>query len=62
MAKLFENSGDPDQTTHSEVYDLDMHSLLIILLRLSRLQWVLIKFLAVRNTKAKSHYSGHLSS
>ena len=38
MAKLFANSGDPDQTPHSAVSDLDLHCLPITLV--SRLQWV----------------------
>ena len=43
MAKLFANSGDPDQTMHSAVSDLGLHCLPITLLRhlrVSRLQWV----------------------
>ena len=40
MAKLFANSGDPDQTPRSAASDLGLHCLLIILLRASRLQWV----------------------
>ena len=40
MAKLFANSGDPDQTPRSAASDLGLHCLLITLLRVSRLQWV----------------------
>ena len=40
MAKLFANSGDPDQTPRSAASDLGLHCLSIILLRVSRLQWV----------------------
>ena len=40
MAKLFANSGDPDQTPHSAASDLGLHCLPITLLRVSRLQWV----------------------
>ena len=40
MAKLFANSGDPDQTPHSVVSDLGRHCLPITLLRVSRLQLV----------------------
>ena len=40
MAKLFANSGDPDQTLHSAVSDLGLHCLPVTLLRVSRLQWV----------------------
>ena len=40
MAKLFANSGDPDQTPCSVVSDLGLHCLPITLLRISRLQWV----------------------
>ena len=40
MAKLFANSGDPDQTPHSEVSDLGLHCLPDTLLRVSRLQWL----------------------
>ena len=38
MAKLFANSGDPDQTSRSAASDL--HRLQITLSRVSRLQWV----------------------
>ena len=37
MAKLFENSGGPDQTPHS---DLDLRCLPATLLEVSRLKWV----------------------
>ena len=42
MAKLFANSGDPDQMQHSAVSDLGLHCLPITLsvLGVSRLQWV----------------------
>ena len=40
MAKLFANSGDPDQTLRSMASDLGLHCLLITLLRVSRLKWV----------------------
>ena len=40
MAKLFANSGDPDQMLHSAASDLGLHCLLITLLRVSSLQWV----------------------
>ena len=40
MAKLFANSGDPDQTPHSAASDLGLHCLPSTLLRVSRLQWV----------------------
>ena len=40
MAKLFANSGDPDQTLHSVASDLGLHCLSITLLGVSRLQWV----------------------
>ena len=39
MAKLFANSGDPDQTPHSAASDLGLHCLPITLLRVSRKQW-----------------------
>ena len=38
MAKLFANSGDPDQTPHTAASDLGMHCLLITLLGISGLQ------------------------
>ena len=38
MAKLFANSGDPNQTPRSAVSDLGMRCLKITLLGLSRLQ------------------------
>ena len=40
MAKLFANSGDPDQTLRCVASDLGLHCLPITLLRVSRLQWV----------------------
>ena len=40
MAKLFANSGDPDQMPHSAASDLGLHCLPVILLPVSRLQWV----------------------
>ena len=40
MAKLFANSGDPDQTPHSAASDLGLHCLPVTLSRVSRLQWV----------------------
>ena len=40
MAKLFANSGDPDQTPHSAASDLGLHCLPIILLGVSGLQRV----------------------
>ena len=40
MAKLFVNSGDPDQTPRSAASDRGLHCLQITLLRVSRLQWV----------------------
>ena len=39
MAKLFANSGDPDQTPRSMESDLGLHCLLITLLRVFWLQW-----------------------
>ena len=50
MAKLFANSGDPDQMLPSAASDLGLHCLSITLLGVSRLQWVnssLILFLAI---------------
>ena len=40
MAKLFANSGNPDQTPHFAVSDLGLHCLPITLLWVFRLQWV----------------------
>ena len=40
MAKVFANSGDPDQTPHSAASDLGLHCLPSTLLWVSRLQWV----------------------
>ena len=40
MAKLFANSGGPDQTLHSAASDLGLHCLQIALLVVSRLQWL----------------------
>ena len=38
--ELFANSGDPDQMPQSAASDLGLHYLLIILLGVSRLQWL----------------------
>ena len=40
MVELFANSGDPDQTPHSETSVLGLHCLPNTLLGVSRLQWV----------------------
>ena len=40
MAKLFANSGDPDQILHAMASDLGLHCLPVTLLRVSRLQLV----------------------
>ena len=40
MARLFANSGDPDQTPRSAASDLGLHCLSITLIGVSRLQWV----------------------
>ena len=42
MAKLFANSGYPDQTLHSAASDLGLHCLPITVLRVSRIQWIRI--------------------
>ena len=39
-AKLFANSGNPDQMPHSAASDLGLHCLQITLLGVSRLNWV----------------------
>ena len=39
MAKLYANSGDPDQMPHSAASDLGLHCLPITLLQVSQLQW-----------------------
>ena len=44
MAKLFANSGDPDQGLHSVMSDLGLHYLLINLLWVSRLNWIINSF------------------
>ena len=54
MAKLFGNSGDPDQTPHAVASDLGLHCLLITLLGVSRLKWVKI---AVVKTSIMYTYS-----
>ena len=40
MVELFANSEDPDQTPRSAASDLGLHCLPIILLGVSRLQWL----------------------
>ena len=42
-AKLFANSGDPDQMLCSAASDLGLHCLPITLLWVSRLQWVKVQ-------------------
>ena len=44
MAKLFANSGDPDQTLYFAVSDLDLHFSSITLLGVNRLHWVIDKY------------------
>ena len=44
MAKLFANSGDPDQTLYSAAFDLGLYCLPVTGLGVSRLQWVKFKF------------------
>ena len=62
MAKLFANSGDPDQTPHSVASDLGLHCLPITLLRVSRLQWVIQQILTrlcirlTHMTEVKKHF------
>ena len=48
MAKLFANSGDPDQTPHSAAADLGLHCLPVTILRVSRLQWVKVNIVRVK--------------
>ena len=43
MAKLFANSGDPDQTPRSAASDLGLHCLPITLLGVSQIQLVKAK-------------------
>ena len=43
-AKVFANSGDPDQTPCSAASDLGLHYLPITRLGVSRLQWVIKYF------------------
>ena len=40
MAKLFANSGDPDQMLHSAESDLGLHYLSFTFLGVYRLKWV----------------------
>ena len=58
-AKLFANSGDPDQTPHSVASDLGLHCLPITLLGVSRLQWVkkflFFSFRVAMATKQNGH-------
>ena len=56
MAKLFANSGDPDQTPHSAASDLGLHCLPSTLLRVSRLQWVIMKHKISTNHHCKIQY------
>ena len=45
MAKLFTNSGDPDQMPHSMASDLGLHCLPVTLLHVSRLHGLKIKYI-----------------
>ena len=49
MAKLFANSADPDQTSHSATSDLGLHCLSVVLLEVSRLNWVNMTQIYFRN-------------
>ena len=53
MAKLFANSGDPDQTLHSAASDLGLQCLLITLLWVSQLQWVKCRLLLFKASRLK---------
>ena len=50
MAKLFANSGDPDQTLCSAASDLGQHCLPVTPLGVSRLQWVNTGYLSFLST------------
>ena len=60
MAKLFANSGDPDQTPRSAASDLGLHCLTVTLLRVSRLQWD-ISFVLVLSSGELPKKCFHLS-
>ena len=55
MAKLFVNSGDPDQTPCSVASDLGLHCLPNTLLRVSRLQWVNVNLPTVQTETEKDN-------
>ena len=57
MAKLFANSGDPDQTPRSAASDLGLHCLPITLLGVSRLQWVNAALLQKASTEDQGQSS-----
>ena len=59
MVKIFANSGDPDQTLQNVVSDLGLHRLPIILLGVSRQQW-LSKIYIVICSYMILHFSGRL--
>ena len=46
MAKIFANSGAPDQMLHSAASDLGLHCLPITLLGVSQLKWVKVNICA----------------
>ena len=58
MAKLFANSGDPDQMPCSTASDLGLHCLPITLLRVSRLQWVNIVYSIHQSCKRMTIFVG----
>ena len=62
MAKLFANSGDPDQTPHSVASDQGLHCLPITLLRVSRLQWVINTVLLTSTESREILCDDYLSS
>ena len=57
MAKLFANSGDPDQTPRSAASDLGLHCLPVTFLRVSRLQWVNVRTTLVMASSSIGSYS-----
>ena len=63
MAKLFANSGDPDQMPHSAESDLGLHCLPITLLWVSQLQWINFIYFQVlmhRTSQVAGEVWGHM--
>ena len=60
MAKLFANSGDPDQMPHSAASDLGLHCLPSTLLRVSDYNGLMVNLLNTTTALHASYYNLHI--